>query len=86
MKKILGLFAVITVTITNLSVSDLQAGGGAGWGVAGGLIGASIIANAANRDRTVYVNNVPQDPHVVYSEDGRPMVWNGRRYVYIRDY
>jgi len=85
MKKILSLLTVVTITVVNLSVLDLQAGSGAGWGVAGGLIGASIIANAGSRNRdVVYVNNGPQGPNIVHDEDGRPMVWNGGRYVYIQ--
>ena len=39
--------AFLTILTVALGSTQLQSGGGAGWGVAGGLIGASIITNAA---------------------------------------
>jgi hypothetical protein len=88
MKKSLSLLTLVIVSATSLSISELQAGGGAGWGIAGGLIGASVIASAASRDRgdRVYVtNNYPASPKIVYDADGRQMIYNGQQFVYIQD-
>lgn len=87
MKKSLSLLAVVAISIASLAISEIQAGG-AGWGIAGGLIGASVIASAASRDRgdRVYVtNNYPANPEIVYDADSRPMIYNGQQFVYIQD-
>lgn len=87
MKKSLSLLALIIVS-ASLSIPEVQAGSGAGWGIAGGLIGASVIASAASRDRgdRVYVtNNYPDNREVVYDHHHRPMVLVNGNYVHIQE-
>lgn len=72
LKKI-NLTIFVTVIFSSLMITEnkILAGSGAGWGVAGGLIGASIIANSANnRNReVVYVNN--DSRHLSHREQRR---------------
>ncbi len=87
MKKSLSLLTIVAISMASLAISEIKAGG-AGWGIAGGLIGASVIASAASRDRgdRVYVtNNYPASPEVVYDANGSPMIYNGQQFVYLQD-